>query len=204
MRERATHKYNSGSSGEEQMVEEGGFFAPAEEPVAGRSMERAVQLPVDKADGCTFCGRLPLSEEIEKVFGKRVCYPCSYSRLQFVTKTTCRQKYLLTEEELAHFRCLARPNPRKGTWNDMQLYLEEEIAAHSASKYGSLEEVARLREERVAQAKERRVKRLRGRVRDLKRQTFIAQPRADHTHKFMFSDGKGVCECGMEIEHEEL
>lgn len=153
---------------------------------------------------CMFCDQPPLDAEMEKTFGIAVCTHCSRAELKFVTKTTCMQDYLLTAEELRQFGCLSRPNPRKGSWNDMQLYLEDQIKKYAIEKHGALEAISKLKEERQAKKKAKKLEKVNKRVKELKRKTFIPERREKHVHRFVNKGKTSVCECGMEIEEEEL
>lgn len=59
-----------------------------------------------------------------------------------ITKTTAREEFLLTDEELADTERLphmTKPNPHKSTWSDMHLYLLGDVRRFAFGKWGSLE-----------------------------------------------------------------
>lgn len=183
---------------------EGGFF-PEEAPAAStRSEDDSVALPTDTMDACMHCGGIPVSQEMRGCLGLLVCDRCSRSRVRLITKTNCRERYLLTEEEILQFRCLTRPNPHRGSWNDMQLYLEDEISKFSIQKHGSLEEVERIKGERSEQLKRRRMGKIKKQVKSLKQKVFLKPRKEFHRHTFRRVGPRGVCECGMEVELEEI
>ncbi|KAH6683837.1 DNA repair protein RAD14 [Verticillium dahliae] len=95
------------------------------------------------------------------VFGLCVCAPCKdrhAHRYSLLTKTECREDYLLTEGELRDADLLPhlnKPNPHKSHWHDMML--EEKLDA----------EFARREDEKRA----RKEKKFKEKLTDLKRKT---------------------------------
>lgn len=186
--------------------EDCGFFKEEERNTEKRlSEDQSVVLPIPEDDRCMYCRGVPLDKEIIKCFRISVCSECNKTRLKFITKTTCKVDYLLNDEELKQFGCLSRPNPHKGTWNDMQLYLEAEIKRFSIEKYGSEAKVAEIKNEKKVKKKEAKLREIKSKVKELKRKTFLAPVKERRVHKFI-KHGKNcsVCECGMLIEEEEL
>lgn len=185
--------------------EEFGFFRDENATPSRKSTEdSSIVVPVDSADKCIFCGEVLLNCEIKRLFQMNVCSGCSWEKLKFITKTRCIQEYLLTVDELKHFSYLSRPNPHKGTWNDMQLFLEDQIKEFAMEKYDSLEAIEKIKKDRERQRKTRKLENVKKRVKELKRKTFLNIRKEKHIHKFENRDNKTVCECGMEIEEEEI
>lgn len=122
-----------------------------------------------------------------------------------ITKSTCQNTYLLNDYDLKHFNYLVRPNPHKGTWSNMNLYIEEEIVKYAIQKYGSLEEIESIKTKRESDLLGRKKKRMRKVVKDFKRKTLLSKPRNErHSHRFEVSGGVKRCDCGLEYEEEEI
>ena len=112
--------------------------------------------------------------DLHAVFGIQVCSSCR-KQLSFVSKTTAKQQYLLTDADLKLLKSMERKNPQHADWTAMKLYLERQVQEISYKKYGGqegLEEEARRRvskkldkriQQRESKVKEeaRRVKRVR-------------------------------------------
>lgn len=182
-----------------------GFFRIERSTETGkRADDDSISVPISKNGVCKYCGRVPLHIEIRNTFGINVCCSCSKTEMKFVTKTNCMQGYLLSEDDLKQFKYLSRPNPHKGTWNDMQLYMEDQIKEFAFEKYGNQEAIERIKDERCAKNKNRKLQKVRKRVKDLKKKTFVQSTKKKHVHKFVGNGKTSVCECGVEIEEEEL
>lgn len=164
----------------------------------------SIILPVSSNAKCKFCNGIPLDIEIKKTFGINVCSSCSRTELKYITKTKCTSEYLLTSDELKQFKYLSRPNPHKGTWNDMQLYLEAQIVEYALKKYDSLENIELEKDNRKVKKKQKKLDKMKKRVKELKRKTFIPHQVEKHQHKFVTKNGYSECECGMRIEEEEI
>lgn len=183
---------------------EGGFFAEETQILSKDGEEDTVMLPVSPAESCMHCSGIPVSQEMRSCFEILVCGKCRRYKVRLITKTKCREHYLLTEEEIQQFKYLTRSNPHRGSWNDMQLYFEDEIARFSIQKHGSSDALERTKEERAEQLKRRKMGKIKKQIRGLKQKVFL-KPRADpHRHVFERVRNKGVCGCGMEVDLEEL
>lgn len=166
--------------------------------------EQSVRIPVESKDTCMYCGKIPLDSEIKSIFDINICNTCSKTELNFITKTKCMQTYLLTSEELKHFKCLSRPNPHKGTWNDMQLFIEKQIVDFAIKKHGELINIEKLKNDRKIKNKNKKLETVKKRVKELKRKTFLTKENEKHVHSFVNHGKYSICECGMKIEEEEL
>jgi DNA-repair protein complementing XP-A cells len=188
--------------------EDGGFIREEESnnPRLRKVEDEAVRLPLTENKKCRYCGTFPINQEVERVFDIYVCTNCRFRKLEFITKTRCRSEYLLSTEELNSFRCLLRPNPHKGTWSDMNLYLKEEIESFAIKKYIFYERIEEIKEERKSKLMERKKKKLKKKIRDLKRKTRLDERELPkrHEHEFMDVDGACTCSCGLIIEQEEF
>lgn len=183
----------------------GGFFLdPGTTKEAVEEDDQSITIPLTKSECCMYCERIPVVIEIKRAFSICVCSSCSRTHLRFITKTQCRSNYLLTEEELRDFKYLSRPNPHKGTWNDMQLYLEREISDFSLARHGTMEQIELIKESRKARSKRRKMDKIKQRVRELKKKTFLAALKEKHKHSFVSKGRFSECCCGMRIEEEEI
>ncbi|KAM0681546.1 DNA repair protein rad14 [Glugoides intestinalis] len=184
----------------------GGFHRDSEEKDKKRGVDNtSIIVPLEKGDLCVFCEGVPVDLEIKNTFNMTVCLKCTRTQLKLITKTKCISDYLLNDCELQHFKHLSRPNPRKGTWNDMQLFLETEIVEFAIKKFDSISNIESIKMERKVKIKERKLKKIKQSVRELKKKTFLVPESKKHIHKFTNKNGTySSCECGMKIEEEEL
>jgi len=109
-------------------------------------------------------------------------FPEKYSLL---TKTEAREDYLLTNPELQDediLPHLKRPNPHKSSWNDMQLYLRTQVEAYafSAQKWGSADALDAEFERRQVERRERKDRKFRTKLEDLKKRTRTEAYRRNH------------------------
>ncbi|KAI0513133.1 XPA protein C-terminus-domain-containing protein [Xylaria bambusicola] len=178
---------------------------------------------------CRECGTLEIDFVWEEVFGCAVCnackekYPEKYSLL---TKTECREDYLLTDPELRDSDLLphlSRPNPHKSHWHDMMLFLRYQVEeyAFGSKKWGSASALDAEFERREADKKRRKEAKFKEKLLDLKKRTrtdayLRGQGRFDNSSsssrgggkKAKFGDavadgGKHVHEWGRVIENED-
>ncbi|KAI1424795.1 XPA protein C-terminus-domain-containing protein [Xylaria sp. FL1777] len=179
---------------------------------------------------CRECATLEIDFVWDEVFGCAVCnackekYPEKYSLL---TKTECREDYLLTDPELRDSDLLphlSRPNPHKSHWHDMMLFLRYQVEAYAfgETKWGSSEALDAEFERREADKKSRKEAKFKEKLLDLKKRTrtdayLRGQGKFDSSgrssgggkgKKAKFGDavadgGKHVHEWGRVIENEE-
>lgn len=148
---------------------------------------------------------MPIDQEILKVYNKNICKKCKYEKVKFITKTTCRDVYLLCDSEINEFKCLSRPNPHKGTWKDMSLYFEDEIKEYAVKKHGSMQVIETIKQERAEKLIERKKKSMKKKMLELKRKTIVKHDKNQkHVHKFVKVGNTKRCECGLEYEEEEI
>lgn len=186
--------------------EECGFFPEENTKEINKTEDIEVSFPLSDSNTCKYCASVPLNAEILKIFNINVCKECGYKKLKFITKTTANKEYLLSNEDIKNLKYISRPNPHKGTWHDMQLYLLDEILEICLSKYGTLEKIEEIKMERENTNKKRKIKKLKTKIRDLKRRTIISQESiVKHVHDF---EGEGTTKkcttCGITIEQEEI
>ncbi|KAI0113527.1 XPA protein C-terminus-domain-containing protein [Nemania sp. FL0031] len=178
---------------------------------------------------CRECGNLEIDFVWEEVFGCAVCNACKEKipeKYSLLTKTECREDYLLTDPELKDAELLphlSRPNPHKSHWHDMMLFLRYQVEAYAfETKWGSAEALDAEFERREADKKRRKEAKFKEKLLDLKKRTrtdayLRGQGRFDKGDlrggaapgkKAKFGDtvvdgGKHVHEWGRVIENEE-
>lgn len=168
---------------------------------------------------CRDCNSLEIDFVWDEVFHISVCnrckekYPEKYSLL---TKTECKQDYLLTDEELRDPELLPhlnKPNPHKSHWHDMMLFLRFQVEEYAlTSKWGSAEALDAEYERRETQKKARKEAKFKEKLMDLKRKTRTDAFRRQAgnlgksgANKFgdSMGSGKHVHEWGNTIENED-
>ncbi|KAI1409986.1 DNA repair protein [Hypoxylon sp. FL1857] len=135
----------------------------------------------DKKDRktCRECKSLEIDFVWEEVFGCAVCHGCKEKypeKYSLLTKTECREDYLLTDPELRDEELLphlSRPNPHKSHWHDMMLFLRYQVEeyAFSDKKWGSAEALDAEFERREADKKKRKEAKFKEKLLDLKKRT---------------------------------
>ncbi|EPR79114.1 DNA repair protein RAD14 [Spraguea lophii 42_110] len=164
-----------------------------------------ITLPLESNASCIKCYSLLIDIEIRDKFNLFYCNKCKYD-IKFITKTECIKEYLCSESDLKSLKFLDKQNPHKGTWNSMKLYLKDQIIDISKKKYGSLENVEKIKEERKNRNIVRKVKKLKDDIKKVRKATKVKMKEKNtHIHKFE-EDGEGIskCDCGLVIEQEEL
>ncbi|KAI0856558.1 XPA protein C-terminus-domain-containing protein [Xylaria cubensis] len=173
---------------------------------------------------CRECGNLEIDFVWDEVFGCAVCNACKEKypeRYSLLTKTECREDYLLTDPELRDPELLphlSRPNPHKSHWHDMMLFLRYQVEEYALGekKWGSAEALDAEFERREADKKRRKEAKFKEKLLDLKKRTrtdayLRGQGRfggAGGAGKAKFGDavadgGKHVHEWGRVIENED-
>ncbi|KAK6501912.1 hypothetical protein TWF481_009731 [Arthrobotrys musiformis] len=172
---------------------------------------------------CFECESLELDWSLLEVFNCRVCGKCKDKlpdKYSLLTKTECREDYLLTDPELRDEELLPhmeKPNPHKANWATMNLYLRYQVEEFAWKKWGSPEALDAEYERRTEDQKRRKEAKFQKRLLDLKKRTrvetwkrngrFEGSSKGKHVHEWgelMGGDnGMGVkkcLECGMEVE----
>ncbi|ORY09927.1 XPA protein C-terminus-domain-containing protein [Clohesyomyces aquaticus] len=189
---------------------------------------------------CRECSSLEIDYKWQDIFHIGICalcrekYPDKYSLL---TKTEAREDYLLTDPELKDedlLPHLERPNPHKQSFHNMQLFLRLQVEAYAFSekKWGGPERLDEEWQKRQKIAKERKEKKFKSKLDDLKKRTRVeAYKRARlggdaganfgdkvkgwgdrHVHEWgrsVLDPSTGMMrkrceECGMEVEELEF
>lgn len=123
--------------------------------------------PLEDNERCQYCRSIELDPELKTYFQLKVCEKCREvhkETYKLLTKTSAKNDYLLTEEELQDSNVLPskrRPNPHKSTWSDMQLYTTFHVQNFAIEKWGSLENLNAEIEKRNKASEDRRQRRYR-------------------------------------------
>ncbi|KAI0124811.1 DNA repair protein rad14-like protein [Xylariales sp. AK1849] len=178
---------------------------------------------------CRECGSMEIDFVWEEVFGCAICGKCKEAipeKYSLLTKTECREDYLLTDPELRDedlLPHLSRPNPHKSHWHDMMLFLRYQVEEYAfTKKWGSAEALDEEFERRETDKKKRKEAKFKSKLLDLKKRTRTDAYRREHGKlgstagigrrtdggKAKFGDvvptgGKHVHEWGRAIENED-
>ncbi|GAA5932852.1 hypothetical protein JCM10213_009226 [Rhodosporidiobolus nylandii] len=183
---------------------------------------RGAAMSVDPRENptCIHCGTTDLDDQLRTVFGVMVCANCKKERpdsYSLLTKTECKEDYLLTEPELRDTELmphLLRPNPHRSTYSNMMLFLRCQVEeyAFSDKKWGSPEALDAEFERREAEKKDKKSKKFAKKLQELRKKTKtnVWHRRVDAEHKHEFEDvqdedGETVqrCkQCGFEVDVE--
>lgn len=185
---------------------------------------------------CRECGTLEIDWLWDDELKVQICATCKEKfpeKYSLLTKTEAKEDYLLTDPELKDTSLLPhleKPNPHKSSWNNMMLYLRFQVEeyAFSEQKWGSAEALDAEFERRQKETKERKEKKFKNKLADLKKRTRVdAYKKARGGGGGEFGDviGKGrhehewgaavedvetgmmkrrCVECGMEVEEMEF
>jgi DNA-repair protein complementing XP-A cells len=145
---------------------------------------------------CRECDSLEIDWVWEDVFKCCICNACKEKfpeKYSLLTKTECREDYLLTDRESANpilqprirtnpsaaelkdaelLPHLSRPNPHKSHWHDMMLFLRYQVEDYAfKEKWGSSEALDAEFEKREADKKRRKEAKFKEKLLDLKKKT---------------------------------
>ncbi|EQK99172.1 DNA repair protein rad14 [Ophiocordyceps sinensis CO18] len=168
---------------------------------------------------CRECRSLEIDFVWEEVFHICVCHRCKDSvpdKYSLLTKTECKEDYLLTDPELRDPELLphlSKPNPHKSHWHDMMLFLRFQVEEYAIkTKWGSAEALDAEFERRETQKKARKDAKFKDKLTELKRKTRTDAFRRQagtlgRTGASKFGDAVGgarhVHEWGRTVENEE-
>lgn len=129
-------------------------------------------------------------------FKTRICRSCrnkNPDKYSLLTKTECKEDYLLTDPELRDEELLPhveKPNPHKTTYNNMMLYMRYQVEEYAFKKWGGPEGLDAEYEKRVAAKKKRKDKKFLDRLREMRRNTRAeiitkrSQDSGPHSHEW--------------------
>ncbi|CAG7852539.1 DNA repair protein rad14 {ECO:0000305} AltName: Full=XP-A family homolog rhp14 {ECO:0000303/PubMed:11408483} [Serendipita indica DSM 11827] len=176
---------------------------------------------------CRECGSLDIDHVFHRTFRCLVCNACKNTypeKYSLLTKTECKEDYILTDSELRDEELLPhmlKPNPHSAAWNNMMLFLRYQVEEFAWKKWGSPEALDKEFYRREEEKRRKKSKKFERGLKELRRKTRegIWQKRKDEEHVHDFGpvlvdddeDGEGEglgkqrCkECGFEIEVEEF
>ncbi|KAK1920999.1 hydrophilic protein [Papiliotrema laurentii] len=149
---------------------------------------------IDTSPRCRECNSLEIDHQFLKVFGMRVCAKCKKQfpeKYSLLTKTECKEDYLLTDPELKDedlLPHLLRPNPYASTYSNMMLFLREQVEKVAWDKWGGEEGLDKEWERREQFKKRKREEKFEQGLRDLRKRTrnnqFQRRQEAEHVHEF--------------------
>lgn len=188
--------------------ESGGFFKTNDKPTPTitKTQLSPPSSPPSTSIQCMHCSTPNIIIELKNIFNINICSECKKQHLKFITKTTCKEQYLLTDYDLSPLKSLQRPNPHKGTWSNMSLYLESEAINIAIAKYKSLEMLEVIKNEKCNKYLEMKRKKAKKIVREYKRKTLLKVDKnhVKHKHVFVESGKMKKCQCGLEYEEEDI
>ncbi|KAI0343946.1 hypothetical protein BDW22DRAFT_1328044 [Trametopsis cervina] len=187
---------------------------------ARQAFEPAIHLDPALNPKCKECGTIDIDQTYRKVFKCLVCNACKNAKPEkysLLTKTECKEDYLLTDPELRDEELmphLLKANPHKSTFANMMLFLRCQVEEFAWKKWGSAEALDAEYERRVAEKKKKKNKKFEEGLKELRKRTreTVWQRRKDAEHKHVFGavvekdeDGIGrqFCHtCGFTIQLE--
>ncbi|KAF4572663.1 hypothetical protein EYR36_007173 [Pleurotus pulmonarius] len=186
---------------------------------AMQNLEPPVYLDPNLNPKCQECQSIDIDQTYKKVFGCLVCNKCKNDKPEkygLLTKTECKEDYLLTDPELRDHELmphLLKANPHKSTFANMMLFLRYQVEEFAWKKWGSPEALDAEYERRTAEKKKKKNKKFEDNLRQLRKRTKegIWQKRKDNEHRHSFGplekgpDGmaKQIChECGFSVDVE--
>lgn len=133
-------------------------------------------LDITNAPKCFECGSIEIDHKFFDNFNKiRVCRSCSRAnpdKYALLTKTECREDYLLTDPELRDTGLLPRiekPNPHG--FSRMQLFLRFQVEEYAWKKWGSPEKLDEEWEKRETVRLQRKEKKYADKLKEMRKKT---------------------------------
>lgn len=152
--------------------EQGELIKPREPEVV---KEPAPPMDIVSAPKCIECGSIELDQNLHKNFSILACRKCVKEhpeKYSLLTKTECKEDYLLTDPELKDEDLLPRiekPNPHG--FSRMLLFLRAQVEEYAWKKWGSSEGLDAEWERREAMKVKRREKRYNDLLREMRTKT---------------------------------
>ncbi|PJF19477.1 DNA repair protein [Paramicrosporidium saccamoebae] len=205
----------------------GGFLHPSQPDSTLKDTREARRLnddiivtyPLEGNATCRHCTSIELDAVLKTHFSINVCHNCREihsNNYRLLTKTTVKDEYLLTDEELADTSVLpfmTKPNPYKSTWSDMQLYLSMHVEKFAVKKWGSLEALQQEITRRESTKEARKEKKFKEKLKELRLKTRSksssalssrASRRHVHCFEIVAAGLKRCTECQLEVEEEDI
>ncbi|KAG1783678.1 hypothetical protein EV702DRAFT_958446 [Suillus placidus] len=161
---------------------------------AKQNLEPPMYLDPSLNPKCRECQSIDIDYTYKKIFGCLVCNKCKDEypeKYGLLTKTECKEDYLLTDPELRDRELLPhllKANPHKSTFANMMLFLRCQVEDFAWKKWGSPEALDTEWERRTEEKKKKKNKKFEEGLRDLRRRTRegVWQRRKDQEHKHVF------------------
>lgn len=178
----------------------------------------------DENEKCFECGSQELDFQFLGVFQCRVCFKCKAEfpdKYSLLTKTECKEDYLLTDPELRDVELmphLLKPNPHNTTYSSMMLYLRYQVEGFAYKKWKGPDGLDVEYQRRVEEKRVKKDKKFELKLRELRKKTRVAKfsksaaRRLDGPHQHEYSEsvenpstGMSVRTCGIcGLESEEI
>ncbi|KAL6929412.1 hypothetical protein ACO0SA_000813 [Hanseniaspora valbyensis] len=187
-----------------------------------------VLAPLSELPTCESCHKsIEFDSQLLAHFDRKVCRKCvslKPEKYSLLTKTECKQDYLLTDPELEDrklFHRMEKQNPHSGTFSRMILFLRDEVEQYAFKKWGSQDKLdsewAR-REERKIIIKEKKYQkqlkemRKKTRAQEFTKKLQLQKFGKEHKHSWCVVNvdeatsciTKECKECGKKIEEIEF
>ncbi|KAG0703122.1 hypothetical protein DFH29DRAFT_803988 [Suillus ampliporus] len=161
---------------------------------ARQNLEPPMYLDPNLNPKCKECQSVDIDYTFKKIFGCLVCNKCKDEypeKYGLLTKTECKEDYLLTDPELRDRELLPhllKANPHKSTFANMMLFLRCQVEDFAWKKWGSPEALDAEWKRRTEEKKKKKNKKFEEGLRDLRRRTRegVWQRRKDQEHKHVF------------------
>lgn len=133
------------------------------------------------APKCFECNTPELDFVFYNAFHVRVCKACRNKipeKYSLLTKTECKQDYLLTDPEMRDSDLLPhleRPNPHKNTYTNMMLYVRFQVEEFAFKKWGGAEGLDAEWERREQSKKDRKEKKYLAKINEMRKRTRAEQ-----------------------------
>jgi len=155
---------------------------------------RPINLELDKNPKCQECDSLDIDYDYFDNFNVSVCRNCRTKmteKYSLLTKTECKEDYLLTDSELRDrelLPCWERPNPHKSSWNNMMLFVRYQVEEYAFKKWGSEQGLDDEFDRREAEKRQRKEKKFNAKLKELRRNTrtslWLKDKKKTHVHEF--------------------
>lgn len=148
-------------------------------------------IDIDNAPRCFECNSLEIDPNLYSNFNVRACRKCIKAKPEkyaLLTKTECKEDYLLTEPELKDTSLLPRiekPNPHG--YSRMQLFVRYQVEEFAWKKWGGPEELDKEWERREEQKLKRKEKKYQEALREMRKKTRAEE----YTRKLRNGQGLG-------------
>jgi len=153
-----------------------------------------INLELDKNPKCQECDSLDIDYNYLDNFNVLVCRNCRTKmpeKYSLLTKTECKEDYLLTDSELRDrelLPCWERPNPHKSTWNNMMLFVRYQVEEYAFKKWGSEQGLDDEFDRRETEKRQRKEKKFNAKLKELRRNTrtsiWLKEKKKVHVHEF--------------------